>query len=121
MGFGIDLMILDIPNDLHVPHMSSPITDVFDWKKLHPKFLDNMFDFIASHLQDVGAILLFFSDDLKLKATLRGFNHTYGFIVFTEQMGINRLQMTSAKDKSTTICIQILILICNVVSVLDGF
>jgi hypothetical protein len=121
MGFGVDLMILDIPDDLPVPHVSSPTTDVPDWNKLHPKFLDNVFDFAASHLQDAGAILLFFSDDLKLKATLRGFNNTYGFTVFREWMGINRLRMTSAKDKSTTVRIQILILIRNVVSVLDGF
>jgi hypothetical protein len=121
MGFGMDLMILDIPDDLPVPHVSNPTTDVPDGNKLRPKFMDNMFDFVALHLQDAGAILLFFSDDLKLKATLRGFNNTYGFTVFKEWMGINRLQMTSAKDKSTTVRIQILILIRNVVSVLDGF
>jgi hypothetical protein len=121
MGFGVDLMILDIPNDLLVPHVSSPTTDVPDWNKLRPKFLDNVFDFAASHLQDAGAILLFFSDDLKLKAILRGVNNTYGFTVFREWMEINRLRMTSAKDKSTTVHIQILILIRNIVSVLDGF
>jgi hypothetical protein len=91
MGFGVDLMSLDIPDDLPVPHVSNPTTDVLDWNKLRPKFLDNVFDFASSHLQDVGAILLFFSDDLKLKATLRGFNNTYGFTVFRERMGINRL------------------------------
>jgi hypothetical protein len=84
MGFGVDLMILDIPDDLPVPHLSSPTTDVPQWNKLRPKFLDNIFDFASSHLQDARAILLFFSDDLNLKATLRGFNNTYGFTVFRE-------------------------------------
>jgi hypothetical protein len=121
MGFGIDLMILDIPDDLPIPHLSSPTTNVPEWNKLRPKFMDNIFDFASSHLQDAGAILLFFSDDLNLKATLRGFNNTYGFTVFREWMGINRLRMTSAKDKSTTMHIQLLALYGNVVSVLDGF
>jgi hypothetical protein len=107
MGFGVDLMILDIPDDLPIPHLSSPATAVPDWNKLRPKFLDNVFDFASSSLQDAGAILIFFSDDLNLKATLRGFNNTYGFKVFREWMGINRLRMTSAKDKSTTVSIQL--------------
>jgi hypothetical protein len=121
MGFGMDLMILDIPDDLPIPHLSSPTIDVPEWNKLRPKFLDNVFDFASSHLQDAGAILLFFSNDLNLKATLRGFNNTYGFMVFREWMGINRLRMTNTKDKSTTMRIQLLALYGNVVSVLDGF
>jgi hypothetical protein len=91
MGFGVDLMILDIPNDLYVPHLSSPATAVHVWNKLRPKFLNNVFDFASSHLQDAGAILLVFLDDLNLRATMRGFNNTYGFMVFREWMGINRL------------------------------
>ena len=51
MGFGVDLMILDILNDLPIPHVSSPTTDVPEWNKLCPKFLDKVFDFAASHLQ----------------------------------------------------------------------
>jgi hypothetical protein len=121
MGFGVDLMILDIPDDLPIPHLSSPATAVPDWNKLRPKFLDNVFDFASSSLQDAGAILIFFSDDLNLKATLRGFNNTYGFKVFREWMGINRLRMTSAKDKSTTVSIQLIDLLDDVVSVLHVF
>ena len=60
MGFGLDLMILDIPDDLPIPHVSSPTTVVREWNKLRPKFLDNAFDSASSHLQDARAILLFF-------------------------------------------------------------
>lgn len=108
MGFGLDLMILDIPDDLPIPQVSSPPAAVPEWNKLRPKFLDNAFDFASAHLQDAGAILLFFSDDLNLKAILKGFNNTYGFTVFREWMGINRLRMISAKDKSTTVRIHLL-------------
>jgi hypothetical protein len=96
MGFGLDLMILDIPDDLPVRHLST-------------------------HLQDAGTILLFNSDDLNLRAILRGFNNTYGFRVYREWMGINRLQMTSTKDKSTTVGIQPLAHTNVIVSDLQGF
>ena len=81
MGFGMDLMILDIPDDLPIPHLSNSTIDVPKWNKLRPKFLDNIFDFGSFHLQDVGAILHFLSNCLNLKATLRGFNNTYDFTV----------------------------------------
>ena len=97
-------------DDLPIPHLSSPSTDVLEWNRLHPKFLDNVFDFASSHLQDARAILLF-SDDLDLKATLRGFNNTYGFRVFREWLGINRLRMISAKDKSSTVHMPLLLLL----------
>jgi hypothetical protein len=121
MGFGLDLMILDIPDDLPVRHLSSPAIAVPEWNKLRPKFLDNVFDFASAHLQDAGALLLFHSDDLNLRAILRGFNNTYNFRVYKEWMGINRLQMTSAKDKSTTVRIQPLAHTDVVVSDLQGF
>ena len=121
MGLGLDLMILDIPDDLPIPHVSSPTTDVHEWNKLRPKFLDNAFDFVSCHLQDAGAILLFFSDDLNLKATQKGFNNTYGFTVFREWMGINRLQMINAKDKSTTVCIQFLALLLVLFQIYTSF
>jgi hypothetical protein len=118
MGFGLDLMILDIPDDLPVCHLSSPATAVPEWNKLRPKFLDNVFDFASVHLQDAGALLLFHSDDLNLRAILKGFNNTYGFRVYREWMGINRLQMTSVKDKSTMVRIQPLTHTDNLVTAL---
>jgi hypothetical protein len=119
MGFGVDLMILDIPEDLLVPHSSIPTTAVPDWNILRPKFLDNVLDFTLAHLQDAGTILLFHADDLNLRAMLRGFNNTYDFMVFKEGMGINQLQMTSAKDKSNTVSTQLLALNRDVDSVPD--
>lgn len=114
-------MILDIPDNLPIPQLSSTNTDVPEWNKLRPKVLDNVFDFASSHLQDAGAILLFFSDDLELKATLKGFNNTYGFTVFREWMGINRLCMISARDKSTSVRVQHLDFNVSVELFLDWF
>jgi hypothetical protein len=101
--------------------VTCPALPVPEWNKLRPKFLDNVFDFASAYLQDARTILLFHSDDLNLRTILKGFNNTYSFRVYREWMGINRLQMTSAKDKSTTVRIQPLAHTDVVVSDLQGF
>ena len=57
-----------------------------------------MFDFANSHLHDKSAILLYFSNDLDVKADLKGLMNAYGFLSFKEWMGVNCLRMISAKD-----------------------
>jgi len=55
---------------------------------------------------------LFFSDDLEMRAKLRGYMTAYNFVLFRDWMGINRLRMTSARDKSKTtlrFCIWLLV------------
>ena len=100
---GLDLIILDIPDGLPVPSVSRPPFIVPSWNILQPGFLDHAFDFASAHVQDRGAVLLFFPDDLELKAKLRGYMTAYNFVLFREWMGINRLRMTSARDKSKTV------------------
>jgi hypothetical protein len=93
------LIIVDIPENLPIPNLSCPATSVPSWNTLRQGFLDHMFDFASAHVQDCGAILLFFPDDLDLKANLRGYMRTYGFALFREWMGISRLCMTSSRDR----------------------
>jgi hypothetical protein len=97
---GIDLMIVDIPDDLPIPDLSSPSSFVPEWNKQKKGFLEVVFDFANSHLHDKGAMLLFFSDDLDVKADLKGLMSTYGFLAFKDWMGVNRLRMTSSRDRS---------------------
>jgi hypothetical protein len=97
---GIDLMIVDIPDDLPIPDLSSPPSFVPEWNKRKKGFLEVVFDFANSHLHDKGAMLLFFSDDLDVKADLKGLMSTYGFLAFKDWMGVNRLRMTSSRDRS---------------------
>jgi hypothetical protein len=100
---GVDLVIVDIPNGLPIPELSSPQSFVPKWNKRKKGFLEVLFDFANSHLHDKGAIILFFSDDLDVKADLKGLMSAYGFLTFKEWMGVNRLRMTSARDPSKTV------------------
>jgi hypothetical protein len=79
---GVDLIIVDIPENLPIPNLSCPATSVPSWNTLRQGFLDHMFDFASANVQDCGAILLFFPDDLELKENLRGYMQTYGFALF---------------------------------------
>jgi hypothetical protein len=86
---GVDLVIVDIPDDLPIPELSSPQSFVLEWNKRKKGFLEVLFDF--------------FSDDLDVKADLKGLMSAYGFLTFKEWMGVNRLRVTSARDPSKTV------------------
>jgi hypothetical protein len=99
----VDLVNIDISDDLPIPELSSPPSFVPEWNKRKKGFLEVLFDFANSNLHDNGAILFFFSDDLDVKADLKGLMSAYGFLTFKEWMGMNRLRMTSARDHSKTV------------------
>jgi hypothetical protein len=61
---GVDLMIVDIPEDLPVPIVSSPPTSVPVWNSADESFLPLVFDFGSSLVHDNGALLLFHKDIL---------------------------------------------------------
>jgi hypothetical protein len=100
---GVDLMIVDIPEGLSVPIVSSPPTSVPVWNSADESFLSLVFDFGSSLVHDNGALLLFHKGNLKLRADIRGYANAYHFKILKEWMGINRLPLTSAKDSSKTV------------------
>lgn len=106
MGFGVDLMIVEIPKDLHILHLSIPAIVVPNWNKLRPGFLSTIFDFVSSHVHNIRAILFFHAKNLKIKTKLKGFMKAYNFSIFRKWMGINQRQMTSVKDHSKTMSFQ---------------
>jgi hypothetical protein len=97
---GVDLMIVDIPEGLPVPMVSTPPTSIPGWNSVDPNFLPLLFDFGSSLIHDNGALLLFHKDDLKFRADIRGFANAYHFKILKEWTGINRLPLTSARDAS---------------------
>jgi hypothetical protein len=97
------LMIVDIPEGLPVPIVSSPPTSVPVWNSADVNFLPLVFDFGSSLVHDNGAFLLFHKDDLKLRADIRGYAKAYHFSIFKEWTGINRLPITSPRDASKTV------------------
>jgi hypothetical protein len=99
----VDLIIVDIPEGLPVPMVSSPPTSIPRWNSANPNFLPLLFDFGSSLIHDNGTLLLFHKDDLKFRADIRGFANAYHFKILKEWTGINRLPLTSAKDSSKTV------------------
>jgi hypothetical protein len=97
---GVDLMIVDIPKGLPVPMVSFPRTSVLDWNPEDKNFLPMVFDFGSFLVHDNGTLLLFYKDDLKLRADIKGYANAYHFKEWT---GINRLPLTSARDASKTV------------------
>jgi hypothetical protein len=96
-------MIVDIPEGLPVPIVSSPPTSVPVWNSADESFLPLMFDFGSSLVHDNGALLLFYKDDLKLRADIRGYAKAYHFSIFKEWTRINRLPITNPRDASKTV------------------
>jgi hypothetical protein len=96
-------MIVDIPEGLPVPMVSSPPTSVLEWNSDDKNFLAMVFDIGSSLVHDIGMLLFFYKDDLKLRADIRGSTKAYYFKILKEWIGINRLPMTSARDASKTV------------------
>ena len=99
---GMDLMILDVPEGLPVPMVSDPTSFVPEWNKLPERFVETVFEFASGLVHDNDVLLLFHLDDLQMKANIRGFLKAYHFSLFKEFMGVNRLQLISAKNASKT-------------------
>jgi hypothetical protein len=81
---GVDLMIVDIPEGLPVPMVSSPPTSVPGWNSTDKNFLPLVFDFGSSLVHDNRALLLFHKNDLKLRADIRGSAKAYHFSIMKE-------------------------------------
>jgi hypothetical protein len=103
---GVDLMIVDVPENLPVPNISATIPP---WNALDKNFVDLAFDFANNHIHDDGALLLFHAEDPSLNSKLRAFMKAYHFRLFKEWMGVNRLRLRSAKDSSKTVSTNVFI------------
>ena len=99
---GIDLMIVDIPEGLPV-HMVPFPTSILKWNSEDENFLLMVIDFESSLMHDNEVLLLFYKDNLKLRADIRGSAKAYQFKILKEWIGINRLPITSTKDASKVV------------------
>ena len=61
---GVDLMIMDVPEDLLVPMVSDPASFVPEWNELPEKFVETIFEFASRLVHDNGVLLFFHPDDL---------------------------------------------------------
>jgi hypothetical protein len=75
-----------------------------------------VFDFGSSLVHDNGVLLLFHSDQLQLKANIKGYIKAYHFLFLKKWTRINHLPITSGRDSSKTVsesCIVILFIPLN--------
>jgi hypothetical protein len=102
---GVDLMLVDIPEGLPVPLVSSPRSAVPEWNSIHESvpFLSMVLALGGMLVHDNGALLLFHKDDLQLRADIRGTADAYKWKILKEWTGINCLPLTSARDASKTV------------------
>ena len=73
----VDLMVVDIPESLPVPMVSSPRTAVSKWNSIDESFLQMVFAMGSPLVHDNGVLLLFHKDDLQLRADIKGFANAY--------------------------------------------
>ena len=62
--------------------------------------METIFEIASELVHDNGVLLLFHLDDLQMRANIQGCLKAYHFSLFKEFMGVNRLQLTSAKNAS---------------------
>ena len=108
-----DLVIADIPENLPVPNVSDPSYSVPSWNALDSDFLGELFDFADEILHDDGALLLFHPDDNgDIRESIEDHFAAFGFTIFKEWLGVNRLRLSSAKHKDkTTNLFQVVLLV----------
>ena len=98
-----DLVIADLPENLPVPNVSVPSYNVPSWNSLDSDFLSELFDFADELLHDDGALLLFHPDDNgEFRESIEAHFPAFGFTIFKEWLGVNRLRLSSAKHKDKT-------------------
>lgn len=102
----VDLIFFDCQENLPVPDVSSPAHAVPAWNS-DPEYdaLQNAFLFAEDHLQDHGCMVVFHSYCVASKGVIQGLCEAYPSLVKkTDWLGINRVHLTSALDKTTTVC-----------------
>ena len=108
-----DLVIADLPENLPVPTVSDPPSSIPSWNVLDDGFLGELFDFADEIIHDDGALLLFHpQDDGDFRELIESHFPSFGFAVFKEWLGVNRLRLRSAKHPNkTTNLFQVLLLV----------
>lgn len=101
---GVDLVFIDCPENLPVPGVSSPPMKVPEWNAdPEGEAINAALAFAAKHLQDDGCVIVFHSWSTEAKSNIAGVCEIYRMLVKKEWMGMNRMHLTSAVDKTKTV------------------
>jgi len=98
---GIDLIIVDAPEDLPVPLIEPHVVPV--WNVRDDDFFDNVFIFADANLTDDGVILLMHPRDRAVERELDEHASEYNFEIVRDWWGYNPLRLTSALYHDKTV------------------
>lgn len=99
----MDLIIVDIPEGLHVPTISAPPAPIPTWNVFSTNWLVPVFDFAQEYLHDRGGILVMYPSSVPHKSHLLGCCQQYGFKVAQSWLGMNRLHLTLPSNPTMTV------------------
>ena len=110
-----DLVIADISENLPVSNVSDPSYSVPSWNALDTNFLGELYYFMDEILHDDGALLLFHpNDNDDFRESIEDHFAAFGFTIFKECLGVNRLCLHSVKHKDkTTNLFQVVLLVSH--------
>lgn len=103
---GFDLVVVDIPEGLPVPGVSSPPTAIPDWNVYIESHLEAVFEFAHYYLHGNAPLLILMPESPAMRAEVQTYARTYDFKILKDWWGFNSLRLASPKDPSTTVSTQ---------------
>jgi hypothetical protein len=100
----LDLIIVDLPEGLAVPTVSSLADVVPPWNHCSESFLEVVFVFIEEYLQDDGGVIVIHPFQVDAKSTILGYFAEYGFEIRKEWLCMNQLHLSSPLNRVLTVC-----------------
>lgn len=100
---GFDLVVVDIPEGLPVPGISSPPTAIPYWNVYIESHLEAVFEFAHYYLHGNAPLLILMPESPAIRAEVQTYARTYDFKIFKDWWGFNSLRLASPKDPSTTV------------------
>ena len=104
---GFDLIVVDIPEVLPVPGVSSPPTAIPDSNVYIESHLEAVFEFAHYYLHGNAPLVLFMLESPAMRAEIQTYARRYDFKTLKDWWSINSLLLASPKDPSTMVSIQI--------------
>jgi hypothetical protein len=99
----VDLVLADVPDNLPVPGVSIPDDIVPAWNTRPRDYFKNVFQFADEFLHDDGAVFVIYSDDNdQTRKEIESYFPAFGFKVFREWTGVNRMCLKSARIPGST-------------------
>jgi hypothetical protein len=99
----LDLIIVDVPEDLHIPTVLEPAGVVPPWNQSADSLLEAIFVFAEDYLQDDGAMIVIHPFQVDAKSTILGYCVEYGFETRKEWLCMNRLHLCSPLSRTLTV------------------